>query len=494
MTANIFRPFESPTPESVREFINNVPLYRGDDDPTFWGTERLRTHQEALLRKQIELVGRSSPYYREKFAAAGMDAGDIRTVDDLAQLPVTTKADLMADPESFKLHIPMAGLYDRPFNTIYTTGTTTGRPTPYVYTSHDFMGVMLASMRSFKAQYALPGDKYFSVFPLSPVPHVAMFPALTASAAGLYFISGLTGSPYPEFPVHRSSADVLSRIESLRPQIITGIASFLRRLFIEAAERKSDLSSIYLVIPSGESLTDSMREKMHECLAACGAEHTWIGAGYGFTEGGLPWTCCHENGALHTIAPDQVYLEILDPITRERQPDGRTGLVAITHLNRRGMPLVRYLLGDLGAITNERCEYCGREVQSLLISCGSAHISRTNDLIKIKGVLVNPECIHDVVFNTPGVLEYRVTLENRVHGDPDSGDILKVFVALEHPTAHDPAHPQPWIDELRAAVFNASEVHPEVVIVAHPNEIYDPERNFKAKRFLDQRAPRAHNP
>jgi phenylacetate-coenzyme A ligase PaaK-like adenylate-forming protein len=318
-----------------------------------------------------------------------------------------------------------------------------------------------------------------------------MFPALTASAAGLYFMSGLTGSPYPDFPVHRSSTDVLAQIENLRPQIVTGIASFLRRLFIEAAERKFDLSSIYLVIPSGETLTESMRVKMHECLSACGAQHTWIGSAYGFTEGGIPWTCCHENGGLHTMAPDQVYLEILDPGTYERLPDGQTGLVALTHLNRRGMPLVRYLLGDLGAISNERCEYCGREVQSLLTSCGSAHITRTNDLIKIKGVLVNPECIHDVVFNTPGVLEYQVTLENRVQGDPDSGDLLKVFVALDHPVGYNPERPQPWIEALRAEIFNASEVHPEVVIVSNPNEIYNPERNFKAKRFIDLRAPRA---
>src|SRR5258708_28022353 len=156
-----------------------------------------------------------------------------------------------------------------------------------------------------------------------------------------------------------------------------------------------DFSSVRVVIASGEVLTAKMRAHLRENLAACGATDVFISGTYGFTEGGVAWTPCHEGGPLHACAPDQAFLEVLDPDTHERLPDGEQGLVALTHLNRRGMPLVRYVLGDLSTLQRGACENCGRTGESLLVSSGSAHVTRTSELMKIKGTLVNPPVIHE---------------------------------------------------------------------------------------------------
>jgi phenylacetate-CoA ligase len=481
------RPFLDPTPESVRAFIDAIPSYKADtEDPTFWPDDRLRDRQDELLRRQIGWLAEASPHYRELFERESIDAAGIKTVDDLVNLPVTTKKDLMGNPQSFRMKFAQGTLYDLTYTTVYTTGTTMGWPTPYEYTTHDYFGILQAGIRNAKLSYYIPGDLFLTGFPLSPLPHVAGFGNMIANAAGVAFLHGFTGIPHDEFPVQRSTAALVGMIESQRPEILAGIGSFLRRMFADAARNGRDLSSLEVVIASGEVLTKGMRDHMHANLAKCGAENVFITGTYGFTEGGLPWGPCYEGGPLHPAAPDQVFLEILDPDTHARVPDGQPGLVALTHLNRRGMPLLRYLLGDISAITWERCDRCGRGGGSLLVSSGSAHISRTSELLKIKGTLVNPQLVHDVVMNTPGVVEYQmiVTLEDLT--DPYSPELVRLRLGLE-PNVDRSSWESSGLEELKQRLLMAVEMRPKVEILDDLSEIYDPAREFKARRIIDER-------
>lgn len=481
------RPFRHPTPEAIRAFIAGVPLYRDDhDDPSFWPDAQLTARRNELLRRQLGWLAEASPYYQQCFARARIDIATIKTVDDLVRLPLTTKADLMADPTAFRLRFARPSIYDMTYATVYTTGSTTGRPTPYEYTTHDYLGTLLAGRRVFKLNYIVPGDTYLSLFPLSPLPHIAGFSGMFASAAGVSFLHGLTGSPYAEFPAHLPSSGLARTIAQLRPQAVAGIGSFLRRMIADAATTGCDFSSIKVLMVSGEVFTEQMRQHLRSHLARCGAQHVFIVSAYSFTEGGVGWSLCCEGGPMHAAAPDQIYLEILDPQTYERLPDGATGLLALTHLNRRGMPLLRYILGDLAALSHQRCPHCGRGGESLLMSAGSAHVTRTSDLLKIKGTLVNPQVIHDVVMNTPALMEYQMIVTTDDPLDPYSPDKLVMRVGLD--TDVDRAR---WLAqqgvELRQRIFDATEVRPEIELVADLSEIYDPLHEFKARRVVDQR-------
>lgn len=483
----IRRPFLDPTPDAVREFIGAIPLYADDpDDPTFWSDERLRDRQDDLLRRQLGWLAEASPHYQGVFEREGIDVAAIKTVDDLVHLPVTTKKDLMGNPQSFRMTFAQGTLYDLTYATVYTTGTTMGWPTPYEYTTHDFFGVLLAGRRNAKLSYYVPGDVFLSGFPLSPLPHVAGFGNLIANAAGIAFLHGFTGIPHEEFPVQRSTSELLKTIETQRPPILAGIGSFLRRMFADAARDGRDLSSLEIVIASGEVLTKGMRDHMHANLARCGADEVFITGTYGFTEGGLPWGPCYEGGPLHAAAPDQAFLEILDPDTHQRVPDGRPGLVALTHLNRRGMPLLRYLLGDISSITHERCERCGRGGGSLLVSSGSAHVSRTSELLKIKGTLVNPQLVHDVVMNTPGVVEYQMIVTLEDPSDRYSAEKIVLRIGLE-PALTQETWSGAELDGLQQRLLRAAEMRPRVELVDDLSTIYDPGKEFKARRIIDER-------
>ena len=103
----------------------------------------------------------------------------------------------------------------------------------------------------------------------------------------------------------------------------------------------------------------------------------------------------------------------------------------------------------------------------------------------MKGTLLNPQLVHQVVMETPGVLEYRMIVANAVEGDALSPDVLRIEVGLE-PGVDEAAWTASRSDALRAAVHGATEVTPEVVVVDR-SAIYDPATEFKARRVVDQR-------
>src|ERR1700722_5764002 len=57
------------------------------------GLDELRALQLGRLRQSLSRAARV-PHYQKKFAAAGIDLGDVKSLDDLAGLPFTTKEDL----------------------------------------------------------------------------------------------------------------------------------------------------------------------------------------------------------------------------------------------------------------------------------------------------------------------------------------------------------------------------------------------------------------
>ncbi|MHA1364768.1 MAG: hypothetical protein ACTSP1_19955, partial [Candidatus Freyarchaeota archaeon] len=209
------------TPEKVRKFIEMVPVYREDKkDPAFLPRRELDEVRNRNLRTQVELCAKYSPFYREVFRECGIDASTIRTIDDLERLPLTTKMDYMKDPEAFRLRLDPS----RPFYELIlwdltmTTGTTTGVPSIFYNTTHDFYAQTLFFIRSSKITWAVPGeDITFNAFPLGPIPHMAYIRTITASlAAGCAVVAGHTGMPHPDFPIHRRLDDAIRLMEAYR--------------------------------------------------------------------------------------------------------------------------------------------------------------------------------------------------------------------------------------------------------------------------------------
>lgn len=100
--------------------------------------DMIRREQNANLATMLALCARGHAFYQRQWEKAGIDTSAIRSVQDLARLPLTSKHDLMDDPESFRLRCPDLPLHERATWEVLHTSGSTGEPTPIYVTSHDY--------------------------------------------------------------------------------------------------------------------------------------------------------------------------------------------------------------------------------------------------------------------------------------------------------------------------------------------------------------------
>ena len=168
-------------------------------------------------------------------------------------------------------------------------------------------------------------------------------------------------------------------------------------------------------------------------------------------------------------------MEIVDPDTGRRLPTGERGTLALTHLNRRGTVLVRFVVGDIVSLALGPCPHCGRAGERVV-----GPVVRSKDLIKIKGMLVNPAVLLDVLDKIDNILEYRVIIQKSESEDEFSMDEMLVRVATND------ADQKLIGTQVIGAAAAAIGVRPRVVFV-RANEIFDPNKQAKAVRLIDRR-------
>ena len=124
------------------------------DDLRTWSVDRLRSEQTARLRETVQAAYASVPHYRRAFDAAGVHPDDLRSLDDLARVPFTTKADLRRElPVRDVRRAARAGRA----GCTRAVGTT-GRPTVVGYTEGDLDTWAELMARSIRAAGGRPGD------------------------------------------------------------------------------------------------------------------------------------------------------------------------------------------------------------------------------------------------------------------------------------------------------------------------------------------------
>lgn len=435
----------------------------------------IRAVQNEKIERQVALCARGHDYYRRRWAEAGIDTGKIRTIDDLERLPLTPKKDLMDDPEAFRLRCPDLPLHERALWQVnYTTGST-GDPTPLYVTTHDYMAYLFQARRVAEISGVTDRDVLANLFPLTAAAMGAFVRSeANAYAAGAAVAGALTGAPHGEFGVHRSLDDAVRMVERHRATVLWGVTSFVRRVIMRAAELGADFTSVRMCGVTGEASTPAMREDMRRRLQAMGAPRPIIFDRYGSTEsGGLAQ--CREDGDWHNPAPEVIFHEVVDPDTGRRLPDGERGALAITHINRRGTCLVRYLVGDIVSLSHGPCEHCGRVGDRVV-----PPIIRTKDLMKVKGMLINPALLMDALRTVPGVDEFQVVLAKSDPKDPFSMDEMIVRVATGR------GDRDAFATQVIDAAQRAVSVRPRVEFAA-ANDIYDPTREAKSTRLVDRR-------
>ena len=470
------------SPRRVKDFVARWPLYARDRDNPLWkDPDALVPLQERNLRRQLELAAAFSPYYREVFRKEKVAVEDIRTLEDLQRIPVTSKEAYLDNPLSFLLVVDPPEPLDITYEITYTSGTTTGTPAPFFNTAYDMFNISLQLRRMCEISWMTPEDTVLNLFPYGSLPHIGFHRTIHfASTLGMKLVNALTGKDVPGFPLHRSMDEALELAEKHRASVLSGTGRSERRFILRGEQLARDLSCLRILLALGDALPQGMRDEMREHLHVPAPEEVFINNGYGLTECQGYFVECCEFGGAHNPAPNLYHIEILDPDSMRPLPDGEMGLLAVTHLDRRGTTLLRYLVGDLAAREGGVCPHCGRCGDRLVVGTGSSYTVRADQAIRVGGDLVNPEAVKNQLAGVRGLVEYQLVVEKEDPENPFSPDSLIIRLSVAGRMRGD------LEEEVVARVREATGITPRVRFV-QSTEIYDPTLALKATRFLDQR-------
>ncbi len=442
--------------------------------------EKIRALQDRLLRETIELCYGSHPYYSKLMRREDLEPRHIQNCDDLRHLPPTSKQDFLADPEAFRVnpeHLPPE--QGTLWKVIYTTGTTSGRPAPIYVAAHDHFAYLYACSTRQELVGLNADDRLANLFPLTSFPMGAYARApdeIAAVGASIFFAQ--TGRSDTYFPVHRSLDEAVQAIERHRATVLWGIAGFVRRVLMRAQERGADFASVRMLMITGEASSSAMREDLRRRMRDLRCADTRIANRYGSTEQGASMVECQEGSGFHSLAPDQVFHEVVDPESGERLADGQTGMLAFTHLLRRGTLFLRYQVGDVVSLTNQTCPYCRRTAPRI-----TSQPVRSGDIVKIKGTLVNLQNLKERLDRFHALDEYQIVVQPIDSRDPFSMDELIIRIAVSPEEA---SNVSTRVTEEATKLIH---VRPRIETVAR-DDIYDPLVAAKPKRVLDLRPPK----
>ncbi len=420
---------------------------------TWLSTEEIAATQQRLLREHLAYCQQYSPHYRR--VLDGVSVGNI-TLESLADLPRTDKAVFSERNEDF-----LAVSSDKIVDIVLSSGTT-GAPSTVMYSEHDLQRLAYNEAISFAACGVTSRDTALLTCTMD-----------RCFVAGLAYQSGLRqlGSA-----VIRSGAGSLMSqcdlIRRLRPTVLVGVPSFLRKLGRFLGENGLDpaATSVRRLIAIGEPLRDA---DFSPLPLAEDLENLWgvpVFSTYATSETVSTFCECTSGCGGH-LNPELAIVEIVDAAGR-RLPGGEHGEVVLTPLQCEGMPLVRFQTGDTSFLIHEPCS-CGRITPRL-----GPILGRRSQMIKTKGTTVYPLSILAALDSMPGISEYCVivTSEDRL------SDHLTVHAAV---CSGHGCSAESIAEQLQSRL----RVKTSVVIKTEAEiarEVFAPESR-KANRFLDRR-------
>ena len=335
---------------------------------------------DAAYRTQLAYLFDRSPFYRQKLTAAGLSSAEAAgTLADIAELPLTEKAEVKetSTPDNpFGAHLCAE---PSEIVRIYSTSGTTGSPSYVPLTSADLDNWVTASARSYAASGVSAGQRIVTTYNAGPF--------VAGAALAAFDRIGLCHIPLGG----GSSERLMLTIEQLRPDAAVLTPSYAAYLLDWAAERDVDLaaSSVERVLVAGEpgGGEPGFRAKLESGWGARVTEAMGIG-----DIGPSLWGECEEQGGMHLGARGFVHAELIDAETGTALDldDGATGELVLTHLRHQAAPLLRFRTRDHVQVRMTPCG-CGRTGPR--VRC----IGRTDDMLIVRGVNVFPSAVREVV-------------------------------------------------------------------------------------------------
>ncbi len=460
------------------EYLDTAQLladYPLDVVGTFAGmsSDQLRVRQNERFRRCVDTAWRT-PFYRRLWATAGIERGDIASIDDLGRLPTYDKNDLMA---SVELHPPFGDygtLVDTPSARVppvvmHTTSGTTGRPQPLPFGpwSREVQNLLVGRM--YRAQGVADDDIVHSVYGHGLINGGHYLREAVTKFTTALFLSAGTGNET------RSERQV-EVMADFGVTTLIGFADYLRKLASVAADKGLvpgvDIPIRRIIAHFGAEDRGPIAEAWGATADRAVDTFDWYGVGdTGCIAGEIPGS----EGMM--VWGDAHHTEILDIDTGVAVPHGDRGDLVVTCLFKHDCyPIIRFNTHDVFAYRS------GAASNGLPFQRLSGFLGRSDNMVKLKGINVFPHAFGGILdgLGDPDLLgEFICIFTN----DPDGQEALGVQVEHRSPASGDASH----YEELFASRLGVK-VEVTLVSAGSTSPLTEVERRQKPIRLLDRRS------
>jgi len=348
------------------------------------------------INSRIKALVSSSSFYGEKLKSLGVEK--ITSQEEFEKLPFSEKSDLR-DAYPLKL----AAVPTEQIVRVHSSSGTTGVPVIIPYTKKDVDDFENMLKRCYEVAGITTSDI------------VQVTSGYGMITAGIGFQSGAERLGAMVIPTGPGNTEKqLQMMRDLKSTVLCSTSSYA--LLLAEEVKKRDIKN-EIALKKGIIGSERWGDKMRACISEnLGVKLYDI---YGLTEvygPGIGISCEYDCGMHYW--DDYIFLEIIDPATGKTLPDGESGEVVITTLVKEGAPLIRYRTHDISKIIQGECK-CGCKYPRL-----DTIVGRTDDMIKIKGVICFPSQIEEILKDFPELLsEYQIRISH-INGR----DVMRIYV------------------------------------------------------------------
>ena len=300
----------------------------------FWPPSKLAEYQAKRLQRIIRYAYEKVPFYNEMMKNSGIKPEEIKTSDDLNKLPIIRKKDIRENRGEI-----VSRDFDIKKLKMKSTSGSTGEPLSIYLSSREIEFRMAKHLRAniscgqkaFDKWVTLTGPQHFGKS--TRLQRLFRFYVPTAVS------------------VFDDVSTQISKIERLKPDVLDGYSSSLFLLANEIEKTNVKTIKPRFIIGGAELIDKYSREQIEKVFGVQFFDQ------YSSVElERMAWQC-HEGKGYH-IDADAMILQFLDK-NGDEVSAGERGEIVCTSLFNYSMPLIRYVVGDVGTPSNETCE-CGR--------------------------------------------------------------------------------------------------------------------------------------
>jgi phenylacetate-CoA ligase len=329
------------------------------------------------------------PYYQRRFAESGFD-GTLRDWESFRRLPLLAKRDL---------HDHGDELLSREFRREDLVEAKTGGSTGVAL--HVFFDQRCQEMRNAAAMRSDRwagwdlGMKIAAVWGNPPVADTVKKKLRNWLLDRIFYLDTMDIN-------ERSVSRFVARWQRERPRILFGhahslyiLATYLRRLGVEDLRPRGIIATSMMLLEPERRVIEAVFDVQ-------------VTDRYGCEEVGLIACECTQHRGLH-LNVDHLVVEFLREDGSEAAP-GEEANIVLTDLINRGMPLIRYRVGDLGSPSDRRCP-CGRGLPLM-----ERVVGRQADFLKRPdgSLVAGVSLVERTLTGIPGIEQMQL-LQNELH-------------------------------------------------------------------------------